>query len=205
MKFTRLSAAAAALATCFATACTTPAFALDASAPPAGARAGGDGSQSDKDTAPGGPPRERERFGPAGGPHGFGGHGPGAPGPDMPFAHLPLYGLQLTDVQQDKVFAIMHAQAPQRREHEKAIRKAHDALRELAHADKFDDARAAALARDLGQAIAADALLQARTQAQLLAVLTPEQRERLRQRRARGPERRGPDGADGPGGRPDHR
>jgi Spy/CpxP family protein refolding chaperone len=139
------------------------------------------------------------------GPHGFGGHGPGAPGPNVPFAHVPLHGLQLTDAQRDKVFAIMHAAAPQRREHEKAIRKAHEALRDLGLADKFDDARAAALARDLGQALAAETLLQARTHAQLLAVLTPEQRERLRQRRVRGPEGRGPDGADAAGGRPDRR
>lgn len=123
----------------------------------------------------------------------------------MPFAHLPLRGLQLTDIQQDKIFAIMHAQAPQHREYGKAIRKAHEALRELGHADRFDDARAAALARDLGQAVAADALLQARTEAQVLAVLTPEQRERLRQRRARRPEERGPDGGAGPEGGPGRR
>ena len=119
----------------------------------------------------------------------------------MPFAHLPLQELQLTDAQQDKVFAIMHAQAPQHREHDKAIRKAHDALRDLVHADKFDDAKAAALARDLGQATATQALLQARTHAQLLAVLTPEQREQLRQHHARGPERRGPDDGAGPADR----
>lgn len=197
MKLIRVTAGAAALAACFAIAGTTPACAVEGTASPAGVRPGPDGGPPDHDageaSGPGG-------FGP-GGAHIFGGHGPGAPGPDMPFVHLPLHGLQLTDVQQDKVFAIMHAQAPQQREHQKAIRKAHDALRNLARADKFDDARAAALARDLGQAIAADALLQARTQAQLLAVLTPEQRERLRQRRARGPGGRGPDGADDRSGR----
>jgi Spy/CpxP family protein refolding chaperone len=99
---------------------------------------------------------------------------------------MPLHGLKLSDAQQDKLFAIMHAQAPERREHEKAIRKAHEALRELGRADKFDDAKAGALSRDLGQAVAAEALLRARTEAQALAVLTPEQREQLRQRRMRG-------------------
>jgi Spy/CpxP family protein refolding chaperone len=113
-------------------------------------------------------------------------HGRGAPGPDLPFGHLPLHRLNLTEAQQDKLFAIMHAQAPQRRDQDKAVRKAHDALRDLSHADKFDDAKAGALSRDLGQAVAAQALLRARTEAQILAVLTPEQREQLRRHPMRG-------------------
>jgi protein CpxP len=138
--------------------------------------------------------------GPDDGPHhGFGGHGPGAPGPEMPGgpfgAHFggpfggmpPLHGLKLSEAQQDKLFAIMHAQAPQRREHDKAIRKAAAQLRDLARADRFDDARAGAAARDLGQAITAESLLQARTEAQVLAVLTPEQRTQLRERHRHGP------------------
>ena len=155
MKFTRLSAAAALLAACIAATAVTPAFA-----------AGEPRMEADHERGPGG-------------------HGPGAPGPDMPFGRMPLHGLKLSDAQQDKLFAIMHAQAPERREHEKAIRKAHEALRELSRADKFDDAKAGALARDLGQAAAAAALLRARTEAQALAVLTPEQRDQLRQRRMR--------------------
>jgi len=107
-------------------------------------------------------------------------------GPGMPFGHVPLHRLKLTEAQQDKVFAIMHAQEPQHRDYDKAIRKAHDALRELGRADRFDEARAGALSRDLGQAVAAQALLQARTDAQIQAVLTPEQREQLRQHRMRG-------------------
>jgi Spy/CpxP family protein refolding chaperone len=168
MKFTGLSRAAALLATCFATTCAKPAFASgEPEAPPVA-------SQPVPDGGPGRAP----------GWHGFGGHGPGAPGAEMPFGRM--HHLKLSEAQQDKLFAIMHAQAPQRREHEKAIRKAHEALRDLGHADKFDDAKASAAARDLGQAVAAEALLQARTQAQALAVLTPEQREQLRQRRMRG-------------------
>jgi Spy/CpxP family protein refolding chaperone len=158
MKFTSLYAAAALLAACLA----TPVFAADdAAAPPAAGEHGP-------------------------GPHRFGDHGPGAPGPDMPFGHLPLHRLNLTEAQQDKLFAIMHAQAPQHRDYDKAIGKAHEALRDLGRADKFDDARAGAASRDLGQAVAAQALLQARTEAQIQAVLTPEQREQLRQHRMRG-------------------
>jgi Spy/CpxP family protein refolding chaperone len=179
-----LSAAAALLAACLATTCAAPAFAAEPDAPPA---AGQPGPEGDHHRGPDG-----------GGPgwHGFGGHGPGAPGAEMPFGPLPLHRLKLTEAQQDKLFAIMHAQAPQRREHEKAIRKAHEALRDLARADKFDEAKAGALSRDLGQAVAAEALLRARTEAQTLAVLTPEQREQLRQHRMRGHGEGAP--ADGP-------
>jgi Spy/CpxP family protein refolding chaperone len=95
-----------------------------------------------------------------------------------------LGGLRLSEAQQDKLFAIEHAAAPQRRQQEKAVRRAHEALRALRDAAQFDDARAAAASRELGQAIAAEALLEARLHAQAMAVLTPEQREQLRQRRA---------------------
>ena len=160
MTFTSLSAAATLLAACLAA---TPAFATgEPDAPPSTVRHG--------------PDADHER-------------GPDGRIPGMPFGHVPLHRLNLTEAQQDKLFAIMHAQAPQRRDHDKAIRKAHEALRDLGRADKFDDARAGAVSRDLGQAVAAQALLQARTEAQIRAVLTPEQREQLRQHRMRGHDR----------------
>ena len=89
------------------------------------------------------------------------------------------HGLKLTDAQQDKLFALHHAAEPAQRERDKAIRRAHDGLRELAESSRFDDAKAAALAQTLGQAIAAEELDHAREQAQFLALLTPEQRATL--------------------------
>ncbi|WP_239700549.1 Spy/CpxP family protein refolding chaperone [Massilia sp. 9096] len=169
--------------------------------------------------APEAPPAEPGTGGP-GGSHGFGGPGPGMPGPEMPFDAAPgmpgmhgahdglmghLHGLNLSEAQQDKLFAIHHAAQPEQREHMKAVRKAHEALAELARAVRFDDARAAALSRDLGQAIAAEALLHARTEAQALAVLTPEQRERLQRHRAPGAQMhagRGAQGQQAPQGQP---
>jgi protein CpxP len=186
MKPTRRSAAAALFAACLVT-CFATCSAASLAAPGAGAAAAPD--------APGQGAAERgaDEHGPAGhdgdGPHhGFGGPGSGAPGPGMPFHEgpfgglPPLHGLKLSEAQQDKLFAITYAQAPQQREHDKAIRKAEETLRELRAADKFDDARASAAARDLGQAITAQTLLQARTEARILAVLTPEQRAELRER-----------------------
>jgi Spy/CpxP family protein refolding chaperone len=95
------------------------------------------------------------------------GHGPGP---------MPLRGVVLDEAQQDKVFAIVHAQEPQMREQEKAARHAHEALRTMAASGQFDDAKAAALAQAGGKAMAAMALQQARTDAQINALLTPEQR-----------------------------
>ena len=145
-----------------------PAVAPDAASAPAPDRRDASERRDGPEHGPGGP---RDDFGPP---------GPGAPGPGMPFAHP--HGVALSEDQQDQLFAIMHAQAPQRRALDKTIRKAAQALRELGRAEPFDDARAVALSRELGQALGAEALLRARTQAKVGALLTPQQREEQRQR-----------------------
>ena len=172
MKFMRTSMAAALLAAC----CASSFAAGQAESPPAdGDHAAGQGPRN----GPGG--RGPEGRGPEDGPR----HGHGGPGFGHHFAHL-----KLSEAQQDKLFAIEHAAAPQRRQQEKAVRQAHQALRTLRDAAQFDEARAGAAARELGQAIAAQALLEARLHAQTMAVLTPEQREQLRQRRPQPPQDR---------------
>ena len=93
-----------------------------------------------------------------------------------------LRGLDLSEVQQDKVFAILHAQAPLLRDQHKAVMKAHEALHALAVSGQFDDARASALAQAVGQAMARITLEQARAEQQLRALLTPEQRQQIEQR-----------------------
>jgi len=115
------------------------------------------------------PPGPRQMEGPDARP----GPGPGGPhGPGLPF----LRGIDLSEAQQDRLFAIMHESAPKRREHDKARRKAAEALRAASNDGKFDEARASAAAQALGQAIAAGELLRARTDAQVLGLLTPQQR-----------------------------
>ena len=120
--------------------------------------------------------------GPGGGMH----HGmemfaEGGPLPPM------LRHLQLSEAQQDKVFAILHAQAPQARELGKAIHKAHRALHELMTGASFDDAKAKAVTDALGKAVADEALLHARTHRQIFDVLTPEQRQKLARLGEHGP------------------
>lgn len=143
----------------------------------------------------GGPPP----FGPAAGPvFAPGGEGPRFDGPGHPGhgvgpgadfaggARLPwLHRLDLSEAQEDKVFAILHAEQPYLREQDKAAAKAQAALRALATAEKYDDASAAALAQAAATAHANIALQHVRTAQKLLAVLTPEQRKQLAERQAR--------------------
>lgn len=121
--------------------------------------------------------------------------GPGlehAGGPD--FAHgaaaghgVPpyLHGIELTEAQQDKVFAATYAQEPLLREQKKIIFKAHTQLRELAASAQYDDAKASILANTAAQATARLSLEHARLEQQVLALLTPEQRTQLAARQAR--------------------
>lgn len=108
------------------------------------------------------------------------GPGPGGAQGLPPFLH----GIALSEAQQDKVFAATHAQAPLLREQQKIAVKAHEQLRQLAASSTYDDARAGALANTAAQAMAQISLLQARLEQQLLALLTPEQRQQVEQRRA---------------------
>lgn len=120
-------------------------------------------------------------------------HGaPGEPGDGPRMAGMPpfgpplmvgrplfLRGVELTEAQDDKVFAILHEEKPYLREQARAAAKAHEALNELAGADKYDDAKAASLAQAAATAMANMALQRVRTEQKLLAVLTPEQRKKL--------------------------
>ena len=168
MTLTRFATAFAAIA--FA----GTAFAAPApDAPPPGAPAADvdDGPGPDAGPGPRGP-----------GPHGPGPHGPGPGmgGPGLPF----LRGVELSEAQEDRLFAIMHAQAPQLREQEKAERKALEALDAMRESGRVDDGKAAAQAKALGQAIAAQELLRVRTAAQVMALLTPQQKADLERDRA---------------------
>lgn len=82
----------------------------------------------------------------------------------------------LDEAQRDKIFLIMHAQVPQLREQEKARFKARQALAELGMSGQYSDAKAKAIADTLARATAEIELIRARSDSQVMAVLTPEQR-----------------------------
>jgi len=140
---------------------------------------GGPGGPGDRNPGPDrGPGNHGDRGGhggaggPEGPPPGFG------PGPGFgPQGGGLFRGVELTDAQEDKVFAILHAEQPYLRDQAKAAAKAREALRALAGADKYDDAKAASLAQAAATAGANIELQHVRTRQKLLAVLTPEQRK----------------------------
>ena len=133
---------------------------------------------------------------PAGAPFHAPGHGPHAGGvPGMPPGgpgrldgergphHGLLHGVDLSEAQEDKVFAIVHAQEPYIREQSRALRNARQALDAMGRADKYDDAKAASLAHAAAQAMANLELQRVRTDQKLLGVLSAEQRKQLDQRK----------------------
>ena len=119
---------------------------------------------------------------------GFRGPPPGperGPFPGMGLGGPPpfLSGLKLTDDQQDKVFAIVYAAAPAMREQAKALRKAHEALRDINESPQYDETRVKGLAETAAKADSQLTVLRARTEHQIYALLTPEQRKQLEDRR----------------------
>lgn len=90
-----------------------------------------------------------------------------------------LRGLNLTEAQHDKIFEVMHAQAPLTREKAKAHQAAEEALRKLAAGPDYNEAKARGLADTLGKSVAEMALVRAKADRQIFDILTPEQRQQL--------------------------
>jgi protein CpxP len=93
-------------------------------------------------------------------------------------------GLELSEAQQDKAFALKHGQEPLHRELVKAVHKAREAMHSMVKSGEFDEKKAVALSQALGQAVAALEMHQARSHAQFMALLTPEQRKLMSAERA---------------------
>ncbi|BAO28308.1 Spy/CpxP family protein refolding chaperone [Sulfuritalea hydrogenivorans] len=102
-----------------------------------------------------------------------------------------LHGLELTEAQRDKLFALMHDQAPNERDQLKRALRAMEDLRRLVTADRFDVDKARILAETHGQALAQLALMHAELDARMRTLLTPEQRQQLDDARTNAESRRG--------------
>jgi len=90
-----------------------------------------------------------------------------------------LRGLTLTESQREKVFMIIHAQAPTLRETVKAARRAHEDLQKLALSAQFDHAKAQSLVDSCARSMGALELLRAKGEHEIYALLTEEQRQQL--------------------------
>lgn len=104
-----------------------------------------------------------------------------------------LRGLDLTEAQRDKIFAVRHASEPAMREQGKILRATRVELSKLALSNDYDEAKARALTDRSAQAMSTMAQLRARAMNEIFRVLTPEQQAKVIERQARW-EQRGPRG-----------
>jgi len=92
--------------------------------------------------------------------------------------------LELTEAQREQIFGIFHDQAAATREQMKLVHRAREALRVAALSPRFDNAQGRSLAEAAGKALSDMALMRAQTMSRVAALLTAEQREKLRGLRA---------------------
>lgn len=100
--------------------------------------------------------------------------------------HLPpfLRGLNLSEAQRDKIFDLMHAQAPAMRDQAGKMRKAQMELRRLSMSGEYDEAKVKSLSEASAKLMAEMAQMRARTGNQIYQMLTPEQRKQMEERKA---------------------
>lgn len=94
-----------------------------------------------------------------------------------------LAGLNLSQDQQDKVFAIFYPQMPKMRDLRKQEMQLKDELRTISQSDRFDENKARQIADKLAALEKEQALNRAKIEQQVFSVLTPEQRKTLQERK----------------------
>lgn len=90
-----------------------------------------------------------------------------------------MRGLDLTDEQRDKIFDIMHAQAPATRDKMNELRKAREELRAAATAKSYDAKKVRELANAQAKAMADLIVMRAETFSKIYGLLTPEQQKKV--------------------------
>ena len=100
-----------------------------------------------------------------------------------PMEHM--RALNLTEQQRDQIFKIHHDSVPAMREQMKQVQKARNDLRQIAMADKFDEAKARQAADAQAKAMANMAVMRAQSANRVRQVLTPEQRQKMDEMRSR--------------------
>jgi Spy/CpxP family protein refolding chaperone len=94
-------------------------------------------------------------------------------------------GLNLTDAQREQIRALRDAQRNDDRALREKMRAAREQLRQAMRADVPDEAAVRSAAGAVGALQADQAALRARSRAQFMKVLTPDQQARMKQARAR--------------------
>ncbi|MCB4811874.1 Spy/CpxP family protein refolding chaperone [Methylovorus menthalis] len=110
-----------------------------------------------------------------------------APLPDSKLSPgLPPYlrGLDLSEAQEDQIFALMHDQIPALREQQKQRRHALDDLEALSKANTFDERKAQQLAEKLSEIEKQFILSRVHNDFKINGILTAEQRKQLEETKA---------------------
>ena len=116
-----------------------------------------------------------------------GAQGPGRPGPrggprgGMDFG---LRGVQLTDAQREQARSILDSHKTELDEVAAKVRAAHVAFAQAVQAGAVDEAAIRERSTAVANAMADEAILRAKVRVEVEALLTPEQQEQLKQRRA---------------------
>ena len=116
-----------------------------------------------------------------------GAQGPGRPGPrggprgGMDFG---LRGVQLTDAQREQARSILDSHKTVLDEVAAKLRAAHVAFAQAVQAGAVDEAAIRERSTAVANAMADEAILRAKVRVEVEALLTPEQQEQLKQRRA---------------------
>jgi periplasmic protein CpxP/Spy len=92
-----------------------------------------------------------------------------------------LRGLDLTSAQEDQLFNLNYAQIPVMRDQHKQHQQLMEELRATAQAEKFDEAKIQQLSDRAAKLEKEKVLAWARHDAQVFALLTPEQRKKARE------------------------
>lgn len=115
---------------------------------------------------------------------------------DMHVGKAPYFcDLDLTNAQKDQLFNLNHAQIPVMRDQHKQHQQLMKELRETAQAEKFDEAKIQQLSDKAAKLEKEKVLAWAHHDAQVFALLTPEQRKKAREYKME--ERRFSHGDDG--------
>ena len=101
----------------------------------------------------------------------------------IPFQYLDL---DLSDVQQDKIIALVHPQLPLIWKVEKQRHQLLDELQKLGSEEKFDESKANEIAAKLANIEKEAVYNHAKTDSQIFAILTPEQRKKLSEQKSHG-------------------
>lgn len=91
-------------------------------------------------------------------------------------------GLDLTEAQRDQMFELRHSSKPQMRELRKRKGTAKRAIREMVLTGQIDQARLDTLSNEIGQVTADMVRARVATRVEMMKVLTPEQRAKLKER-----------------------